>query len=384
MMIKRYVGADEKALLKRIKAELGPDAVILHTSYAPRGGLLRLFRGPRVEIVAGGGFRIVKDYAPESGRPHPAAPAAARRGYDLPAGRDDLLSPDALHREISDIKRLVAETQGMLRDRNSPEGPMELAEELAALAANRVSETLARKFVTEIRAKLPPGDLRDRARIRSCVRDLVRDMIRCADGIALQPGRCVRVAFIGPTGVGKTTTIAKLISIYAHKGKEVAVVTNDTYRIAAAEQIKRVAQLLGVPIRICRRPEEVAHALGELADRDLVLVDTAGRSQKNARRLEELKEVLAAAKPDETHLVVSMTTQPETVVDVAERFAPCGYDRLVITKLDEALKVGVVLDVLSRVQTDLSFITTGQEIPRDIEVADSERLVSLILGEEAL
>jgi flagellar biosynthesis protein FlhF len=115
-----------------------------------------------------------------------------------------------------------------------------------------------------------------------------------------------------------------------------------------------------------------------------VLVDTAGRSQRNARRLEELREVLAATKPDETHLVVSMTTQPETVVDVAERFLPCGYDRLVVTKLDEALKLGVVLDVLSRVQAELSFVTTGQEIPRDIEVADSDRLVGLILGEEAV
>jgi flagellar biosynthesis protein FlhF len=100
--------------------------------------------------------------------------------------------------------------------------------------------------------------------------------------------------------------------------------------------------------------------------------------------MDDLKDVLAAAKADETHLVVSMTTQPETIVDVAERFAACGYDRLVVTKLDEALKVGVVLDVLSRVQTELSFITTGQEIPRDIEVADSDRLAALILGEESL
>ena len=94
--------------------------------------------------------------------------------------------------------------------------------------------------------------------------------------------------------------------------------------------------------------------------------------------------MLAATKPDETHLVVSLTTQAETVVDVAERFASCGYDRLVVTKLDEAIKLGVVLDVLSRIQTELSFVCTGQEIPRDIEVADSARLASLILGEESL
>src|SRR5438105_1610238 len=140
MQIRRYAGSDEKELLKRIRADLGPDAVILHSAYERQKGLLRFFGRPRLEIVAGGGFKIVKE------------------------------------------------------------------------------------------------------------------MIRCTEGIALKPGRCVKVAFVGPTGVGKTTTIAKLISIYAHKGKEVAVITNDTYRIAAAEQIRRVAQLVGVPIRVCPRP----------------------------------------------------------------------------------------------------------------------------------
>jgi flagellar biosynthesis protein FlhF len=367
MQIRRYTGTDEKELLRRIRADLGPDAVILHSSFGKRSGLLGFFGRPRIEIVAGGGFKIVKDF---DGAPRaPARPAS-------------VLNPELLKGEIADIKRLVAETQQLVRRRGA--GPAELDDELASLAASRVSESLAEKMLARLRERLPAEALRDRARLRSSIRGLVKEMIRCTDGIALRPGRCVRVAFVGPTGVGKTTTIAKLISIYAHRGREVGVITNDTYRIAAAEQIKRVAALVGVPIRVCPKPQDIEAALAEFSSRDLVLVDTAGRSQKNARRLDELKEVLAAVKPDETHLVVSMTTQPETIVDVAERFAPCGYDRLVVTKLDEALKVGVVLDVLSRVQTELSFITTGQEIPRDIEVADSERLASLILGEESL
>jgi flagellar biosynthesis protein FlhF len=373
MQIRRYVGADEKELLRKIRAELGADAVILHSSYGKRSGLLRFFAKPRIEIVAGGGFRIVKDYANgESGDAGAARPGRAGA------------SPETMQREIAEIKRMITETQSMVTSRSAFDGPQELAEEYASLATSRVSEGLAQKMMGRLRASLPSDALRDRARIRTTVRSFVKDMIRCADGIALKPGRCTRVAFIGPTGVGKTTTIAKLVSIYAHRGREVAVITNDTYRIAAAEQIKRVAQLVGVPIRVCQRPQEIEKALQEFSNRDLVLVDTAGRSQKNAARIDDLKDVLAATKPDETHLVVSMTTQPETVVDVAERFAPCGYDRLVVTKLDEAIKLGVVLDVLSRVQTELSFVSTGQEIPRDIEVADSARLASLILGEETL
>lgn len=370
MQIRRYVGTDEQELLRRIRAELGPEAVILHSAYGRRSGLWGLFGRPRIEIVAGGGFKIVRDFAAAS------APKAA-------SGRP-AETAEALRREIAEIRRLIAETQARVGRAPAVDGPPELVEECVALAASRVSEDLARKMVARLREALAPVDLRDRARLRASIRELVKGMIRCTEGIALRPGRCVRVAFIGPTGVGKTTTIAKLISIYAHRGREVAVITNDTYRIAAAEQIRRVAQLVGVPIRVCPRPGDVERALEEFSGRDLVLLDTAGRSQRNARRLEELREVLAAARPDETHLVVSMTTQPETIVEVAERFAPCGYDRLVITKLDEALKVGVVLDVLSRVQAELSFVTTGQEIPRDIEVADSGRLASLILGEESL
>lgn len=381
MQIRRYVGPSERALLARIKNDLGPDAVILHTAYARRAGLFGLFQRRQIEIVAGGGFRIVRDF---EGKAPARSPSPAAAAYGAPAVATPPVPPDLLRKEIADIKRLMAETQDIVRTRGGFDGPQEISEEYASLASNRISEALARRLVRQLKARLPDEALRDRTRIKGAVRDLVKDMIRCKDGIALEPGRCVRVAFVGPTGVGKTTTIAKLISVYAHRGREVGVITNDTYRIAATEQIKRVAQLVGVPIRVCAGPGEIRRALEEFSDRDLVLVDTAGRSQKNPRRMDELKQVLSAAQPDETHLVVSLTTQPETIVDVAERFAPCGYDRMVVTKLDEAIKLGVVLDVLSRIQTELSFITTGQEIPRDIEVADSERLTSLILGEEAL
>ena len=367
MQIRRYQGGDEGALLRRIREDLGPDAVILHTAFVKEPGLFGLFGRRRIQIVAGSGFRIVKDYPGEAKAAAPAVP------------------PPDLQRQVAEIRKLVADTQSLVARRQGGfDGPPEMAEEFAQLAATRVSEALARKMAEALRARLPGDQLRDRVRVRAAVRDLVKEHLPCVDGISLKPGRCTRVAFIGPTGVGKTTTIAKLISIYHHHGREVAVITNDTYRIAATEQIRRVAQLVGVPIRVCSRPEEVAKALVEFGDRDLVLVDTAGRSQKHGRRMDELKEVLSAVQPDETHLVVSMTTQAETVVDVAERFAPAGFDRLVVTKLDEAIKLGVVLDVLSRVPTELSFVTTGQEIPRDIEVADSARLASLILGEETL
>lgn len=374
MIIRKYAGRDEKTLLKKIRAELGPDAVILHTSFRKAQGILRFLRGDSVEILAGGGFKIVKDF------PNPASQTTMRvvKGYEG-SGPD----PDSIRREINEIKSMITKQNEMMqKDRKFVGCPDELAADYLSLASN-LSEGLAQKLIRRIVEQLPSKELKNRAAVRQSLKDTLRDLIRCAEGIALKEGQCTRVAMIGPTGVGKTTTIAKLLSIYATKyGKEVAVVTNDTYRVAATEQIKRVAQIVGVPVRICAQPEEIRQAVAEFSKRDLVLIDTAGRSQKHAARIQELRAALEAAQPHETHLVVSLTAHPDTTAQVIENFSPAGFDRIVLTKLDEAVKVGVVIDVLSRVQKELSFITTGQEIPRDIEIADSGRIASLILGEE--
>ena len=218
MQIRRYVGPSERALLARVKADLGPDAVILHTAFARRSGLFGLFQRRQIEIVAGGGFRIVRDF---EGKAAPRATSPAAAAYGAPAAAVAApLPPDALRSEIADLKRLMSETQDIVRTRGGIDGPQQVAEEYASLATHRISEALARRLVRQLKAKLPEEALSDRTRVRSAVRGLVKDMIRCKDGITLEPGRCVRVAFVGPTGVGKTTTIAKLISVYAHRGRE--------------------------------------------------------------------------------------------------------------------------------------------------------------------
>ncbi len=372
MIIRKYAGSDERVLLKRIRAELGADAVILHTSFRKSAGLWRWLRRDRVEILAGGGFKIVKDYPNAV-----SAPSTQIRRAPSP-------DEEAIRREINEIKSMITRQNELLQHERRFQGcPEELAGEYLALA-ERLSESLAQKLIRRIVEMLPPQELKNRTVVRQALRGALRDLIRCADGIALRPGECARVAMIGPTGVGKTTTIAKLMAVYATKyGKDVAVVTNDTYRLAATEQIKRVAAILGVPVRVCPGPDEIRQAVEEFARKDLVLLDTAGRSQKHAARVEELCRALEAARPHETHLVVSLTAHPDTTAEVIRNFSSCAFDRIVLTKLDEAVKIGVVLDVLSRVQKELSFVTTGQEIPRDIEIADSGRIASLILGEES-
>ncbi len=379
MLIRKYSGRDERVLLKKIRTELGPDAIILHTSFRKPTGIWKYVRSSSVDILAGGGFRIVKDYGP--GREG----AARETARSLRQPRQEDAEMESLRKGIHEIKDLLSEQHEAIRQqRRFDSCPEDLTEAYLSLSES-MSEQLAEKMIRKIMATLPESDRKDQALVQEALRGTLRDLVRCADGIHLQEGTCRRVAFVGPTGVGKTTTIAKLMSIYRTKyNKEVAVITNDTYRIAATEQIRRVAQLVGVPVRVCRTDPEMKTAIEEFANHDLVLLDTAGRSQKNLSQIDDLQRVLGVVKPDETHLVISLTSHPDTTAEVVERFQPCAFDRIVLTKADEAVKIGVVFDVLRRIQKDLSFITTGQEIPRDIEIADSGRIVSLILGEEAV
>jgi flagellar biosynthesis protein FlhF len=206
-------------------------------------------------------------------------------------------------------------------------------------------------------------------------------MLRASGPVAAAPGKPSTVALIGPTGVGKTTTIAKLAADFKfRKGLKVGLITIDTYRIAAVEQLKTYADIIGIPINVVLTPEELAGAVQAFGEMDVVLVDTAGRSQCDSQKMDELRAFLDAACFDEVHLVVSSTTQTTLLESIVERFGPLAHDRLILTKMDETTCRGHLLNVLLRVNKAVSYVTTGQEVPDDIEVADPARIAAIVLG----
>jgi flagellar biosynthesis protein FlhF len=204
-------------------------------------------------------------------------------------------------------------------------------------------------------------------------------------GPALSAGAPRRVAFVGPTGVGKTTTLAKIAAqLKLKRGLRVGIVAADTYRIAAVEQLRTYAAILELPVEVASSPAEAAAACDRLAGHgiEIILIDTAGRSQNDRMKLSELRAFLAAAAPDETHLVLSATAGERTLAREAEAFGKVGVDRIVLTKLDEAASFGTLINLVERLGKRVSLFTNGQEVPDHIEFGRGRRLAELVMGSE--
>lgn len=249
---------------------------------------------------------------------------------------------------------------------------------------SEVAAEIADEVVGRVRDELTPAELADESIVRAtAARRLAAIIPADADTPAPDaPGddRPLTIALIGPTGVGKTTTVAKLAAAYKLRhGRKVALVTSDTYRIAAVDQLRTYAEIIGLPLKVVLTPSEMAAACAALADQDVVLIDTAGRSPGDAARLDELRRFIAAARPHQTHLVLSGTSSQGALLEAAARFAAISPDRVIFTKLDEAVNYGVLFNVAQRVALRLSYVTTGQEVPDHIEQGRSDRLARLIL-----
>lgn len=186
---------------------------------------------------------------------------------------------------------------------------------------------------------------------------------------------------IGPTGVGKTTTLAKLAAQYHfQEEKAVGLITIDAYRIAAINQLQTYAQIMSIPLKVALTPQELERCIMEYDDMDLILIDTPGRSQFNGDALNVLQEFLEAAQPADTHLLLTMSTRESDAYMVADSFAPEYVRQLIFTKTDETAAFGSILGICKKIGKPISYLTTGQNVPDDIEVAQVERMADLFLN----
>lgn len=319
--------------------------------------------------------------------------AVARANAECAGGGS--LSPD-LQEELAAIKCMVAQVlQSSARSAGgagvsgslacpSPAMPEALLKYYLRLIQNDVSREIADRVASAIRDELTPAELADDAIVRQSVLRHVESLIPADGQVAAPPagaaGGPFVLALVGPTGVGKTTTIAKLAAAYRLRhGKRVALITSDTYRIAAVEQLRTYASIIGVPLHVAHAPEQMRECVAACADCDVVLIDTAGRSPGDTGRLDELRAFMEAARPDQVHLVLASVGSEAALMRTATQFACVGPSRVIFTKLDEAASLGVLINVATRLSAKLSFVTTGQEVPDDIEPGRADRLARLIL-----
>jgi len=288
----------------------------------------------------------------------------------------------AMTKEVSDLKSMVKDLVVNQRSTQLPNLPEELVDYYVQLISNQVANELASDIVKTLQKSVRPEHFANPEFIKEKLAEQLEKLIPTSGPIVRTKtvGPHV-VALIGPTGVGKTTTLAKLAANLKLREKHrVGLITLDTFRIAAVDQLKRYADIIGSPLRVVNSGEELREAVKSMSDCDFLLIDTAGRSPKDTMKLNELKSLLAVAEPDEVHLVLS-TTNSESCIQLAiSRFSEVRVDKIIFTKLDEAAHVGVVLNVVRKVNKSLSYVTTGQDVPDDIEVGRGRRLAQLILG----
>ncbi|MEZ6136057.1 MAG: hypothetical protein R3C53_14240 [Pirellulaceae bacterium] len=217
--------------------------------------------------------------------------------------------------------------------------------------------------------------------LQSTLSHLLARQLRCAPALELSSDEQKVVALVGPTGVGKTTTLAKIAAGFRYEhGSQIGLITLDTFRLGAVDQLLQYAELISAPLEVVSSPAHVTGALQRLRECDLVLLDTAGRAPKDAEQLSILADFLHAADPDAVHLVCSATSSKAHVCDTIAQFSALQPTSLAITKLDEAVEFGQWLDVLRNGHLPISYLTAGQHVPQDIAVASSAKLASLLLG----
>ena len=212
------------------------------------------------------------------------------------------------------------------------------------------------------------------------LKEVVTSMIKVEDKVLENI-----VVLVGPTGVGKTTTIAKLAGkLSLIEKKKVGLITIDTYRIGAVEQLKTYADIMNIPFQVVFTIKDMGKAIENMSDCDVILIDTTGRSSKNRMQISELRAFIDKVNTDNIHLVISCTTKNRDIDVIVEGYKELNYNNVIITKLDETSTYGSILNILQAAKKPISFVTTGQNVPEDIKVMNTEELVKLVLGEDII
>ena len=404
MIIKKFTGKTEAEATEAAKKELGNGLVIMNVREVKKKGLFSFLSPKKIEVTA----------ALEDETPLKPAANNIRHVEDMETGTAKTLSArnstESLEKRLDSLQTLL-ESQLNSRQAGSDKEKTEDAKELQGSEAEQGVEKQEEetqnseqdKFIRLLYNKMLDNEM-DEKYVNSILEDASKtkkadlpfDYLLAniyqkmllkfgkSEGITPSEDGPKIVWFIGPTGVGKTTTIAKLAGKYCVEDKKkVALLTADTYRIAAAEQLRTYANILETPFRVIYTPEEMQTAVDDYWDCDYIFIDTAGRSHQNEEQLEKTKEMVDGLKKPEDYqvfLVLSATTKYKDLQKIADCYGKIAKFELVFTKLDETEAVGNLLNMKLYTGASIAYVTCGQNVPDDMEVFDPQKTVKQILG----
>ncbi|MGB9679871.1 MAG: DEAD/DEAH box helicase family protein [Thermoanaerobacteraceae bacterium] len=340
MKVKKYIAQDYQEAMKMVKAEMGSNAVILHQNKIRNKGIMGFFGKYKVEVVA----------AVE----------------DQPLNNVN----NIIKNDINELKIMIKKLNSGISSKDVAIKPQNDNKVLNKLLKYGINPELSEALAEGISSFNDSG-------IKTLQQRLISFM-----GIPqkLDTTRKKKVLFIGPTGVGKTTTIAKIASnLILNEKKKVILITADIFRIAAVEQLKTYGDILGVPVKVVNNIFEFNKLLPEIQEYDIALVDTAGRSHKDQKKINELKTFVKYSNCDETFLCLSATTKSEDLEKIIDMYKFAGDYKLLITKLDETDNLSSVINAKYYANRPLSYFTNGQIVPDDIYLANYDEIVLNII-----
>ncbi|MDR1509958.1 MAG: flagellar biosynthesis protein FlhF [Synergistaceae bacterium] len=404
-----YEAQSDAEAIQVARDRLGREAVILSSRPVKLGGVLGLFRRDALWVTAGilvpdqedakkesrdrmVAFQHILEVRKAVGGAVPPAPearaqtqgvasafsqaAAAVQAYESNKAAPSPEIPIA--RDVDEIKEILGRVLSRLENGSGASASQESAfegDDVKKLVDADVDRSIAADIVAEFARSEP------HVPFQSWLPAVVNTL--GTEPSSALGGR--KILFAGPTGVGKTTTIAKIAASQSLWGnRRVVLMTADTYRIAAVEQLRTYAKILGIPIEILADPKDIPNLLKKHRDADLILMDTAGRSHYDSSRLDELRALYNSFLPDTVHLVMASNIKYRDMLNVIDRMGVVPISALLFTKLDETSSYGTILNVIRDFGLPVSFFTIGQNVPNDIEVARGDRFVDLLFNNAAV
>ncbi len=370
MIYRTYKGDNYKEAVLKARMELGNNIYILSRKEVKDGGIFGLFGKRQTEIT------VAKSEEKDNETIN-SKPDRQKEQKDKSIKTD---ISEELIKEIREIKGKLNEI--MIERSNSNEREDLFLPYERVLRQNDFSDEYIADLKNKFEKEVTLIDIKEPDKVSKMILDYILKGISFAGPILPGKDKPEIVVLVGPTGVGKTTTIAKLAASFGVlKKHRVELVTIDSYRIAAIEQLGKYAELMQIPFTVINTREEFKEYV-RTSNAEIVFVDTAGRSQKNNMGLAELRSILDGARRKlDIHLVISATTKYRDAVDIFTRFNQLMYEKVIISKLDETNTIGSILSAIGK-NRHLSYYTTGQSVPDDIELANSDRLKDMIVMED--